>query len=180
MQHLRAAWHPSCPTCLQTFHPCTVPHTPIPMIFLLSFGLFPHSAASSQSRAPWPHISPASQPWSPALHLNHCMCVTVTVVLYSSCRGAYWREDRGRRKEQSLQDPGLQSIMGPLKVTISVSWCWELKTLGMPEICEVEATVEPGQQWTWRSADLNTNLLLKIKWKCRLQMQYSKTCFKSG
>lgn len=70
--------------------------------------------------------------------------------------------------------------MGPLKVTILVSWCWELKTLGMPEICEVEATVEPGQQWTWRSADLNTNLLLKIKWKCRLQMRYSKTCFKSG
>lgn len=183
MQHLRAAWHPipAAPRAFRLFIHAQYHTLPFPWYFfshlVSSHTLLPPLSPVHRGLISHQHLSPGLQLciWTIA-----CVSQSLLCMGYSSCRGAYWREDRGRRKERSLQDPGLQSIMGPLKVTISVSWCWELKTLGMLEICEVEATVEPGQQWTWRSADLNTNLLLKIKWKCRLQMQYSKTCFKSG
>jgi len=53
--------------------------------------------------------------------------------------------DIARRKELSKQASGLQSIMGPLQVTISVSWGWESKRRGVQEICEMRATVKKGQ-----------------------------------
>lgn len=87
-------------------------HTPLPPPS-------PKSSAVSQSSS--------MSDWSLALHLHDCTCAAVTVAPkkhlgYSSCTGDYRREDKRRGNKQSLQSPGLQSVMSPLQVSISISW----------------------------------------------------------
>lgn len=171
---------PAAPCALRLFHPCTISHSLIPLRFLLLYTLFPHPAAHPSAFLLLHHSLTAHQCLSPGVQLYICtlMCSLVSIAdqCYTVCRADCLLIGKiGRRKEQSKQSPGLQSMTGPLQVTVSVSWYWELKRRGVQETCEMRATVEPGQHWTWATVgrfkhNFPTENKMAMITNCRLQM----------